>query len=293
MMPLRGRSRNVAAPAAIDRHGNRQRQPRAPRSATGTPGFHSPDTVEGTRCASRCSRTCTATCRPSRPFWPTSTPPSVEEIWCLGDLVGYGAEPDGCVELARERCDLCLAGNHDLVVTGEIDLADFSSSAAAAAQWTRDNIGAEALEFLRSLQPQAGRPRHRPLPRLPARPGLGVRAVHLAGGRVHGPDEEARRRRRSLARGALVPAQRRGRGRGRPRGRRAGAGSERGRMAAQPRRGRPAARRRPARRVAPARHRGVERRVAARRIPDRASRRAPSRRPACPSVLGQRLYTGQ
>ena len=45
-----------------------------------------------------------------------------EEIWCLGDLVGYGAEPDGCVELARERCDLCLAGNHDLVVTGEIDL---------------------------------------------------------------------------------------------------------------------------------------------------------------------------
>jgi diadenosine tetraphosphatase ApaH/serine/threonine PP2A family protein phosphatase len=79
----------------------------------------------------------------------------VEESWCLGDLVGYGAEPDGCVELARERCDLCLAGNHDLVVTGEIDLGDFSSSAAAAAQWTRDNIGAEALEFLSSLKPQA------------------------------------------------------------------------------------------------------------------------------------------
>jgi diadenosine tetraphosphatase ApaH/serine/threonine PP2A family protein phosphatase len=79
----------------------------------------------------------------------------VEESWCLGDLVGYGAEPDGCVDLARERCDLCLAGNHDLVVTGEIDLGDFSSSAAAAAQWTRDNISAEALEFLSSLKPQA------------------------------------------------------------------------------------------------------------------------------------------
>ena len=50
----------------------------------------------------------------------------VDEIWCLGDLVGYGAQPDACVELARERCDLCLAGNHDLVVTGEIDIADFS-----------------------------------------------------------------------------------------------------------------------------------------------------------------------
>ena len=79
---------------------------------------------------------------------------SVEEIWCLGDLVGYGADPNGCVELARDRCDLCLAGNHDLVVTGEIDLGDFSSSAAAAAQWTRDNIDAEALDFLSSLSPK-------------------------------------------------------------------------------------------------------------------------------------------
>ena len=50
---------------------------------------------------------------------------------------GYGAQPDECVALARERCDLCLAGNHDLVVTGEIDIADFSASAAAAARWTQ------------------------------------------------------------------------------------------------------------------------------------------------------------
>src|SRR5215218_5238699 len=71
-----------------------------------------------------------------------------EAIWCLGDLVGYGAQPDECVELARARCDLCLAGNHDLVVTGAIDIADFSSSAAAAAQWTRDNIEPGALEYL-------------------------------------------------------------------------------------------------------------------------------------------------
>ena len=78
----------------------------------------------------------------------------VEEIWCLGDLVGYGADPNGCVELARSRCDLCLAGNHDLVVTGEIDIADFSSSAAAAAQWTREQINPDALEFLSSLRPE-------------------------------------------------------------------------------------------------------------------------------------------
>jgi diadenosine tetraphosphatase ApaH/serine/threonine PP2A family protein phosphatase len=77
-----------------------------------------------------------------------------DEIWCLGDLVGYGAQPDACVELARSRCELSLAGNHDLVVTGEIDIADFSSSAALAAQWTRDNIDAAALDFLKSLRPE-------------------------------------------------------------------------------------------------------------------------------------------
>jgi predicted phosphodiesterase len=76
-----------------------------------------------------------------------------EQVWCLGDLVGYGAEPDACVDLARETCDVCLAGNHDLVVTGEIDIADFSASAAAAARWTQENISEESLSFLRSLDP--------------------------------------------------------------------------------------------------------------------------------------------
>ena len=77
----------------------------------------------------------------------------VDEVWCLGDLVGYGAQPDDCVALAAQVCDRCLAGNHDLVVTGEIDISDFSSAAAAAATWTRENIGSEALEYLRGLRP--------------------------------------------------------------------------------------------------------------------------------------------
>jgi predicted phosphodiesterase len=76
-----------------------------------------------------------------------------ETTWCLGDLVGYGAQPDDCVALARQRCDVSLAGNHDLVVTGDIDIDDFSSTAASAARWTRDHISEESLEFLRSLEP--------------------------------------------------------------------------------------------------------------------------------------------
>ena len=76
-----------------------------------------------------------------------------DEIWCLGDLVGYGAQPEECVELAREECTVCLAGNHDLVVTGGIDIRDFSRSAAVAALWTRDHMGKEATDWLRDLDP--------------------------------------------------------------------------------------------------------------------------------------------
>lgn len=76
-----------------------------------------------------------------------------EEIWCLGDLVGYGAQPDECVALARERCNLSLAGNHDLVVTGEIPISDFSPHAAVAARWTQENIAEDTMAYLKSLVP--------------------------------------------------------------------------------------------------------------------------------------------
>nr|MBA3747949.1 metallophosphoesterase [Solirubrobacterales bacterium] len=75
-----------------------------------------------------------------------------EEMWCLGDLVGYGAEPDACVELARRHAAICLAGNHDLGVTGEIGLQEFSTGAALAARWTQETIRPANLEFLRALR---------------------------------------------------------------------------------------------------------------------------------------------
>ena len=69
------------------------------------------------------------------------------ELWCLGDLVGYGAEPDACVELARRHAAVCLAGNHDLAVTGDIPLGEFSRGASLAAQWTREVIDPQNLGF--------------------------------------------------------------------------------------------------------------------------------------------------
>jgi predicted phosphodiesterase len=81
-----------------------------------------------------------------------------DEIWCLGDVVGYGPRPNECVDLTRERTHLSLSGNHDLAVLGTIDIADFSGDAAAAAHWTRDVLGDDQAAWLRTLGPHAVRP---------------------------------------------------------------------------------------------------------------------------------------
>jgi len=78
---------------------------------------------------------------------------SSQELWCLGDLVGYGAEPDACVELARRHAAICLAGNHDLGVCGRLPLEQFSRGAALAAHWTQETISVQTLEYLKALEP--------------------------------------------------------------------------------------------------------------------------------------------
>jgi predicted phosphodiesterase len=78
---------------------------------------------------------------------------AVDEIWCLGDVIGYGAEPDECADLVRERCSLCLVGNHDLAVLGALDISSFSEAAAAAVAWTRENVAERTLALLRELEP--------------------------------------------------------------------------------------------------------------------------------------------
>src|SRR4051794_31907184 len=78
---------------------------------------------------------------------------NAEEMWCLGDLVGYGADPDACVALAERHCTVCLAGNHDLGVVGVLSLEDFSRGARIAADWTAENISEDTREFLLALTP--------------------------------------------------------------------------------------------------------------------------------------------
>ncbi len=78
----------------------------------------------------------------------------VEEMWCLGDVVGYGADPDACIALAREHASVCLVGNHDLAVRGDLSLEEFSRGAELAARWTRENIDPDCLTYLDGLEPQ-------------------------------------------------------------------------------------------------------------------------------------------
>ena len=164
--------------------------------------------------------------------------------------------PTTAVALARQHADVCLAGNHDLAVTGDLALDEFSTGAALAARWTQEVIDAEPSRLAVLAEARGLRARRRALPRQPARPGLGVRPLarcwpscastpsrerlclvghsHVALSFVRPEGEPAT--------GDGAPRRRRGRPRRR-------------RVAAQPRQRRPAARRRPARGLAAARHR--------------------------------------
>jgi predicted phosphodiesterase len=77
----------------------------------------------------------------------------VDEIWCLGDLTGYGARPAECVALMRDRAAICLVGNHDLVVRGDLGIDAFTADAAEAAVYAREHLPDGELEWLRTLAP--------------------------------------------------------------------------------------------------------------------------------------------
>lgn len=76
---------------------------------------------------------------------------TVDEIWCLGDVVGYGPDPTACLRLLREKSTVWVAGNHDLAAAGVIGTADFNAHAAAAIAWTRTQLDRDAVAFLSRL----------------------------------------------------------------------------------------------------------------------------------------------
>jgi diadenosine tetraphosphatase ApaH/serine/threonine PP2A family protein phosphatase len=75
----------------------------------------------------------------------------IDQIWFLGDLVGYGPNPNECIDKLRERTDVIIAGNHDWAAVGKLDLEDFSAAARVSAEWTAEQLTEEHREFLRNL----------------------------------------------------------------------------------------------------------------------------------------------
>ncbi len=75
----------------------------------------------------------------------------IDAIWFLGDLVGYGPNPNECIDTLRKRTDIIIAGNHDWAAVGKIDLEDFSAAARTSAEWTAEQLTEEHREFLTNL----------------------------------------------------------------------------------------------------------------------------------------------
>ncbi|NOY98274.1 MAG: metallophosphoesterase family protein [Chloroflexi bacterium] len=77
---------------------------------------------------------------------------AVDEVWCLGDLVGYGPDPNACVELLCETPNLtCMLGNHDVAVIGRMPLESFNGDARRSLVWQERVLSADNMDFLRSL----------------------------------------------------------------------------------------------------------------------------------------------
>jgi diadenosine tetraphosphatase ApaH/serine/threonine PP2A family protein phosphatase len=82
-----------------------------------------------------------------------------DSIWCLGDLVGYGPDPNECIERLRDLPHSSLAGNHDWAALGKLDITSFNSDARIASVWTQDQLSQASREYLSSLPTKTAKDR--------------------------------------------------------------------------------------------------------------------------------------
>lgn len=77
---------------------------------------------------------------------------SIDAYWCLGDIVGYGPDPNECIARVRGLPNLvCVRGNHDAATLGAVDQQTFNHEASLAITWTKRILNAESREYLLSL----------------------------------------------------------------------------------------------------------------------------------------------
>jgi diadenosine tetraphosphatase ApaH/serine/threonine PP2A family protein phosphatase len=76
---------------------------------------------------------------------------SIDSVWCLGDIVGYGPDPAACIEALQGYEHVAIAGNHDLAAADALGLEEFNSYAAAAVRWTRYQLSEGLKAWLKGL----------------------------------------------------------------------------------------------------------------------------------------------
>ncbi|MGB1250567.1 MAG: metallophosphoesterase family protein [Candidatus Promineifilaceae bacterium] len=76
-----------------------------------------------------------------------------DEIWCLGDIIGYGPDPNECVALLREHKHTTLTGNHDYAALGRLDISTFNQDARRAIEWTQNALTDESRTYLEPIEP--------------------------------------------------------------------------------------------------------------------------------------------
>ena len=105
----------------------------------------------------------------------------VDRLVCLGDIVGYNTDPEPCVALLREAGALCVAGNHDRAVTGQIGTDGFSARAIRAVSWTRRRLAPEVTAWLSALPLKAAVEGHLVAVHGALHPDVGCELVRLDG----------------------------------------------------------------------------------------------------------------
>jgi len=76
---------------------------------------------------------------------------NIDEVICLGDIVGYGANPNECIELVKSHCPETLLGNHDAAAVGLLSTQHFNIHAKIAIEWTEQNLKKENRSYLSAL----------------------------------------------------------------------------------------------------------------------------------------------
>lgn len=74
-----------------------------------------------------------------------------DAIWCLGDVIGYGPQPNECIERMKGFPHICVAGNHDWAAINKLDISTFNADARKACLWTRDQLTTDNWEYIESL----------------------------------------------------------------------------------------------------------------------------------------------